>query len=76
MLLILGNIALIVRSVSHLHALLVHSSPGQKLGFLICWNVEHGCVAHALKLLFENCELNCTELSEKTAGKGDSCIDK
>jgi hypothetical protein len=52
MLLILSNIALIVRSVSNLHALFVHSSPGQKLGFLICWNVEHGCVAHALKLLF------------------------
>lgn len=25
---------------------------GQKMGFLVYWNVEHCCMAHALELLF------------------------
>lgn len=46
------------------------------MGFLIRFVMEHHCVAHAYELLCQDCECDSTKVSEKTAGQGDSCIDK
>lgn len=52
------------------------SFSGEEVGFLICFDVEHSCLAHAYELLRQDCECYCSEVSEETAGQRGSCINK
>lgn len=45
------------------------------MGLLICCSLEHRRVADASELLFQDCECNCSEISEKTTGQGTSRTD-
>ena len=48
----------------------------EEMGFLICFSMEHNCLADAYELLCQDSEFNCTKVSEETAGKSVSCINK
>lgn len=49
---------------------------GEKVGFLVCFSLEHYCMAHAHELLCQDSEYNCPEVSKATTGDRTSWINK
>lgn len=39
------------------------------MGLLICVNMEHSRAAHANELLRQDCDLDCANASQETAGE-------
>lgn len=54
---------------------IISSWTGEEMGFLFHIDMEHNCVAHADQLLHQDCDLNCTNVSQGTAGKRARFLD-
>lgn len=65
-----------VRCLIYFNLSNLKSLPGENVGFLFCINLEHSGLAYAIQLLCQDCECNCSEVSEETAGKGACFVDK
>lgn len=49
---------------------------GEIMGSIVCFSLELYCVVNAVELLCEDCELNCTEVSQEAARNRNSCSQK